>query len=113
VDLEDSFEDVEEKFGERICAYHRVDLHRGLRELVEAAGVEIRLGCEVVDVVPEKGEFGIRGGERITADFMVLADGCHVSLFELYHSGPSGAFLELWKAADFRLMINRQSSFPR
>jgi salicylate hydroxylase len=79
VDLEDSFEDVEEKFGERICAYHRVDLHRGLRELVEAAGVEIRLGCGVVDVVPEKGEFGIRGGERITADLVVLADGCHVS----------------------------------
>lgn len=83
MDLEDSFEDVEERFGDRICAYHRVDLHRGLRELAEAAGVKIRLGCEVVDMDTEQGEFEIRGGERVKSDFVVLADGCHVSLSHL------------------------------
>ena len=79
MDLEDTFEDVEERFGERICAYHRVDLHRGLREVAEAVGVKIRLACEVVDIDAGKGEFEIKGGERVKSDFVVLADGSHVS----------------------------------
>ncbi|KAF2791192.1 FAD/NAD(P)-binding domain-containing protein [Melanomma pulvis-pyrius CBS 109.77] len=77
VAVEDCFDDVEDRFGDRMCAYHRVDLHAGLKDLAEAAGVEIRLGCEVVSVEVEKGEFEIRGGERVVRDFVVLADGCH------------------------------------
>ncbi|KAF2107134.1 hypothetical protein BDV96DRAFT_305823 [Lophiotrema nucula] len=78
-----SFEDVEEKFGERMCAYHRVDLHSGLKEvaLAERDGwarpAEIKLGCEVVRVEPEKGELQLKSGEVVKSDFVVLADGCH------------------------------------
>jgi len=79
VKVEDSLTDVEEKFGERICAYHRVDLHRGLRECAERLGVEIRLGAEVLSVQAEKGEFVLECGEVVKKDFVVLADGCHVS----------------------------------
>lgn len=79
VAVRDGFEGVEERFGERLCSYHRVDLHSGLRELAEAAGAKIRLSTEVVDVQPEEGIVEIKGGEKVKKDFWVLADGCHVS----------------------------------
>ncbi|KAF2715540.1 FAD/NAD(P)-binding domain-containing protein [Pleomassaria siparia CBS 279.74] len=79
VAVEDSLEGVEEEFGERICAYHRVDLHGGLRECAEKSGVKINLGKEVVRVDAEKGEFEIKGGEVVRNDLVVLADGCHTN----------------------------------
>ncbi|KAF1961722.1 FAD/NAD(P)-binding domain-containing protein [Byssothecium circinans] len=74
---QDSFADVEEQFGERMCAYHRVDLHSGLRDLAQRYGARIRLGAEIVDVKPEEGTVEVSGGEIVKKDFWVLADGCH------------------------------------
>ncbi|KAF2270187.1 FAD/NAD(P)-binding domain-containing protein [Lojkania enalia] len=75
---------VEERFGERMCAYHRVDLHRGLREVAVGeqegwAEAKIRLGAEVVGVDAEKGEVRLKGGETVVKEFLVLADGCHTA----------------------------------
>ncbi|KAJ4298281.1 hypothetical protein N0V90_006181 [Kalmusia sp. IMI 367209] len=74
---QDTFEGVEERFGERMCAYHRVDLHSRLRDLVEKEGAQIRLGAEVVDVEPDEGVIELHGGGKVKKDFWVLADGCH------------------------------------
>jgi phytoene dehydrogenase-like protein len=69
----------QERFGDRMCAYHRVDLHSGLRELAEKAGVKIYLGKEISKVEPDEGIVEIRDGEKVAKDLWILADGCHVS----------------------------------
>lgn len=73
----EDFSGVEERFGGRMCAYHRVDLHSGLRDLAEASGAQIRLGVEVVHVEPEEGIVTTQGGEKVKKDLWILADGCH------------------------------------
>ncbi|KAF1964196.1 FAD/NAD(P)-binding domain-containing protein [Bimuria novae-zelandiae CBS 107.79] len=73
----EDFEGVEEQFGDRMCAYHRVDLHSGLRELAEKEGAKIRLGAEAVDVQPGDGVVTFQSGEKVQKDFWILADGCH------------------------------------
>lgn len=80
VALRHDFSTVESDFGDRMCAYHRVDLHNGLRALAEKEGARIELGKEVVTVDIESSEVEIKGGERMRKEFWVLADGCHVSL---------------------------------
>lgn len=78
VTAQESLKDVEETFGDRMCSYHRVDLHSGLRELADKAGAKIRLGAEIVDVEPDEGSAYTKGGEKVKKDLWVLADGCHV-----------------------------------
>ncbi|KAL5387368.1 hypothetical protein DPSP01_003590 [Paraphaeosphaeria sporulosa] len=78
----DGFEDVEERFGARMCAYHRVDLHSGLRELAEKAGATINLGAEVVDVKPEDGVVTLATGQTVQKDLWVLADGSRCPFLE-------------------------------
>ncbi|KAF2187364.1 FAD/NAD(P)-binding domain-containing protein [Zopfia rhizophila CBS 207.26] len=79
----EDFSDVEERFGDRFCAYHRVDLHAGLRDLAEAERegwgelVGIRLGEMVTGIEAEKGEVELQGGKKLQKDFVVLADGSH------------------------------------
>ncbi|PSN74693.1 FAD/NAD(P)-binding domain-containing protein [Corynespora cassiicola Philippines] len=73
------FAGVEGRFGGRMCSYHRVDLHSGLRELAEKGGAVIKLGCEVVDVEPERGVVHLKNGETIQKDLWVMADGCHTT----------------------------------
>jgi len=72
-----SFADVKEKFGTRWLFYHRVDMHRTLRELAEAQGANIRLGCKVVDVDIDAGIIHIEGGATHQKDLVVVADGQH------------------------------------
>ncbi|KAF2634806.1 FAD/NAD(P)-binding domain-containing protein [Massarina eburnea CBS 473.64] len=74
---QDSFEKVEEQFGDRMCSYHRVDLHSGMRDLADRYGARIRMGAEIVEIEPEEGVVTIEGGEKVKKDFWVLADGCH------------------------------------
>lgn len=77
---------MEERYGDRFCAYHRIDLHAGLRELVEQEkGKEgwgppttIELGAEVVGVDADEGVLTLVDGSTIKKDFIVLADGTHV-----------------------------------
>ncbi|KAF2465697.1 FAD/NAD(P)-binding domain-containing protein [Lindgomyces ingoldianus] len=81
--IHEDFSGVESRFGDRMCAYHRVDLHTGLRDLAEreregwAPPAKIKLGAEVVGVDAEKGELTLSDGIRVEKDLVVLADGCH------------------------------------
>ncbi|KAF1995474.1 FAD/NAD(P)-binding domain-containing protein, partial [Amniculicola lignicola CBS 123094] len=69
---------VQERYGSRMCAYHRVDLHEGLRVLAEGEwGVGIRLGCAAVGVDADKGEVEFINGEKVKKDMWIMADGCH------------------------------------
>jgi salicylate hydroxylase len=72
-----SFADVKEKFGTRWLFYHRVDMHRTLRELAEEQGAVIRLGNKVVDVDVDAGIIHIEGGAKHQKDLVVVADGQH------------------------------------
>ena len=72
-----SFSDVETKFGNKWYFYHRVDMHKHLRELAEANGAAIRLGCQVMDVEIETGVIELKDGSKVQKDLVVVADGQH------------------------------------
>jgi salicylate hydroxylase len=93
----DSFEGVEGRFGERMCAYHRVDLHSGLRELAEKDGAIINLGAEVVAVSPEDGTATLQSNRTIQKDLWILADGCHCLFLEDV-SGESNPIKKIGKS---------------
>ena len=75
-----SFANVEQQFGNKWYFYHRVDMHRHLREMAEAAGSIIRLGTQVTDVDPETGLISLKDGSHVQKDLVIVADGQHVSL---------------------------------
>jgi salicylate hydroxylase len=85
----DRFDKVEEEYGDRFCAFHRVDLHTGLKELAEeekggegwGPAAKIRLGAEVVGVDAEEGVLTIVDGSTVKKDLIILADGAHVGAF--------------------------------
>ncbi len=78
------FRDVEEKYGTKWNFYHRVDVHRSLKELAEdpAAGpgkpATIRLGSQVVDIDCDAGILTLKDGTKHQKDLIVVADGQHV-----------------------------------
>ncbi|KAL9085889.1 MAG: hypothetical protein Q9165_007372 [Trypethelium subeluteriae] len=69
------FTGAEERYGYVLNGFHRVDIHKGLREKAEELGVKIHLGREVVDLDCEAGTFTTNDGETFTKDLIVLADG--------------------------------------
>ena len=79
------FRDVEEKYGTKWNFYHRVDVHRSLKELAEdpAAGpgkpATIKLGSQVVDIDCDAGIITVKDGTKHQKDLIVVADGQHVS----------------------------------
>lgn len=75
-----SFANVEQQFGNKWYFYHRVDMHRHLRVLAEAAGSTIRLGAQVIDVDPESGMIFLKNGSQTQKDLVIIADGQHVSV---------------------------------
>jgi salicylate hydroxylase len=74
-----SFTDVEQKYGNKWYFYHRVDMHRRLREMASTAGAIIRLGHQVVDVDIETGVIHLQQGMTSQKDLVIVADGQHVS----------------------------------
>lgn len=68
--------------------FHRVDLHRGLRELAEdpdekdgkGRKVEMNLGVAVEKADCEEGVLTLPGGRTVKVDLAVIADGAHVSI---------------------------------
>jgi salicylate hydroxylase len=82
------YADKASELGFGIWSLHRVDLHRGLRDLAAAptAGlgsgppVHIRLGCEVRQVDCEEGTLKLGDGRLVNKDLLVIADGAHVSV---------------------------------
>ena len=76
---QDSFDGVRKTFGHAFNAFHRVDLHNGLRDLAQAqASVDIILGSDVEAVDCEKGNLIMADGAKIRKDLLVLADGIKV-----------------------------------
>ncbi|KAM7219554.1 3-hydroxybenzoate 6-hydroxylase [Rhypophila decipiens] len=83
-----------EGFGS--CMFHRVDLHRGLRELAEDADgesgrgkkVEMKLGVEVHKVDCEAGILTLADGQTVKVDLVVIADGAHSALLQDFTGSP-------------------------
>jgi len=79
---QDSFVGMEERYGCKWWAVHRVDLHSELRKLAtwtEGIGrpVEIKLGARVVGLDVETGVVRLEDGMNVAADLVVVADGTH------------------------------------
>lgn len=74
-----SFSNVEELYGDKWYFYHRVDMHKHLREMAEAAGAVIQLGKRVDDVDIDSGEITLKDGTKVQKDLVIIADGQHVS----------------------------------
>ena len=75
-----NFTNVKSDFGANYNAYHRVDLHRGLRTMAESLGVDIKLGREVVDLDCSEGIVKFKDGAESKHDLIVVADGIRSSL---------------------------------
>lgn len=76
------FSDVEQKYGNRWFFYHRVDMHKQLREMASSDSLPgkaaiIHLGCQVMDVDPEEGIIHLKDGSKIQKDLVIVADGQH------------------------------------
>ena len=83
LDLEyrDSFSGVHGRYGHMFNAFHRVDLHNGLRELAgEQMSVEIKLASRISRVNCDLGTLTLADGMTLQKDLIVLADGVKVSL---------------------------------
>lgn len=77
----DSFAKVEENYGHKFNAFHRVDLHNGLRELAREHDVaSIRLASEVCRIDCDAGSLTLADGTHVQKDLIVLANGDKVSL---------------------------------
>lgn len=80
----EEFTDIAEAMGAASWSFHRVDLHRGLRDLAEATPrpgegeVDIQLGVQATLVNCEEGIVTLLDGEQVQADLVVIADGAHV-----------------------------------
>lgn len=74
------FSGLEKVFGYTFTAFHRVDIHKGLREMSEGLGVKILLGSEITELDCNMGTFKTKDGEIITKDLIVIASGTNVSL---------------------------------
>lgn len=72
-----NFADAEQKYGFKWYFYHRVDMHRHLREMAEAQGAVIRLGNQVMDVEIDTGVIELKDGSKVQKDLVVVADGQH------------------------------------
>ncbi|CAK1354624.1 unnamed protein product [Cercospora beticola] len=80
VEYQFGFQDVPERFGHNFNAFHRVDLHRGLRTMAEELGVEILLGKEVIDLDCGNGLLNFKDGASAKHDLVVVADGIRSEL---------------------------------
>ncbi len=72
-----SFADVEKQYGNKWYFYHRVDMHKQLRDMAEANGAAIRLGKQVNDVEIDTGVIELKDGSKVQKDLVIVADGQH------------------------------------
>lgn len=97
--LNEDYADIAERMGAASWSFHRVDLHRGLRELAtrqdgEGDPVEVRLGAEAVGVDCGAGVVRLNDDTLVEGELIVIADGAHVgsltSLPNLQESSADG-----------------------
>jgi len=79
---------IEEIYGAKLNAYHRVDLHNGIRELAEHEGVHIKLGHDVHDLDVEAGTITFENGSAVQTDLIIIADGIKSSFAHKITSRP-------------------------
>lgn len=75
----DLFDDLE-RFGYPHYSFHRVDLHRELREQAQTLGATIRTGTAVERVDCDTGLIGFADGTEVPKGLIVIADGIKVCL---------------------------------
>ena len=73
-----------EKYGAEAYFLHRVDLHNGLKNLALKSessnpASKLNVSSEVVDLDCEAGTLTLANGKTYQKDFIVVADGVHVS----------------------------------
>jgi salicylate hydroxylase len=83
---------AESRWGAPYLQIHRADLLAAIEAAARAAGVEIRLGCQVtgVDQSPSGAALLLDGGSAIEADAVLGADGLHSAVRALTF-GPDAA----------------------
>ena len=86
-----NFSNVDKLYGNKWYFYHRVDMHRRLKDLAEEAGAVIRLGNQVMDVDCESGVISLKDGSKVQKDLVVVADGQHVSVHWLFFDASDGS----------------------
>ncbi|KAK8079129.1 salicylate hydroxylase [Apiospora phragmitis] len=89
---------VEGRYGAPWFFAHRVDLHEELRRLAMqeetmnggGAPVQIHLNSEVVEFLPESSSIRLAGGQIISGDLVIAADGIHTNAAKtvLGHDNP-------------------------
>ncbi|KAH7161940.1 hypothetical protein B0J13DRAFT_632650 [Dactylonectria estremocensis] len=67
--------EVVRNFGDAWLVIARPDYHRVLWDAAKDAGVDLRLGCEMVSIDLDDSSVRLVGGEKITGDVIVGADG--------------------------------------
>lgn len=71
-------------FVEQISVTHRADYHAILLNEAMRLGVDLRLNCEVVEILFEnRPQTVLRGGEMIDGDVVVGADGLYLYLHDV------------------------------
>jgi salicylate hydroxylase len=79
IQYRETYDHIKEKYGYPFNAYHRIDLHKKLREMATTCGAQIRLGSEVKDANSKDGVITFTNGESLQKDLLVLANGVKVS----------------------------------
>ncbi|KAL2022938.1 hypothetical protein VTK56DRAFT_4153 [Thermocarpiscus australiensis] len=93
----EEYADMASWFGLGSFTLHRVDLHRGLRDLATRTSretdigppVDISLGSEVASVDCERGILKLADGRVIAKDLVIIADGAHSRLISNFTGRPS------------------------
>lgn len=81
VDSEEHFTNIKQQYGDRWLLFHRADLHAGLKDVVEnTTNAHIHLGSKVEDLDVDDGTIKLAGGEQVSKDLIVVADGAHSEL---------------------------------
>ena len=73
------YSDLVERFGTPWYFIHRVDLHTELKRMAQDLNVKIRLASEVTNVDCDSGVLTLANGQTVQKDFILAADGVHVS----------------------------------
>ena len=80
VAYQESYDHILEKYGYPFNAFHRVDLHKVLREMAtERYAACIRLGTGAKDVDCKRGIITFENGDTAQKDVIVVADGVRAS----------------------------------
>ncbi|KAI9695404.1 MAG: hypothetical protein M1820_008659 [Bogoriella megaspora] len=79
---------VPRTFGANFNAFHRVDLHKGLREMAEQLGIKIHLGQEIVGLDCETATITTATGDVVQTDLVILGDGINCKFLEALNGSP-------------------------